>query len=116
MCGSKLQPWSGDIVVTVADSGQGIDPAFLPHVFERFTQADSSFSRTHGGLGLGMAIVRHLVELHGGTVKASSAGRDQGATFTISLPVGLKPPDGCARATERVESSRRARHGSPCRG
>ena len=64
----------------------GIDPGFLPHVFERFSQADSSASRRHGGLGLGLAIVRHFVELHGGTVRVESAGVDKGATFTVSLP------------------------------
>ena len=88
----------GDIVITVADSGQGIDASFLPHVFERFTQEDGSMARHHGGLGLGMAIVRHLVELHGGSVSAASAGRNQGAVFTVSLPVvrqaaGSNPPD-----------------------
>lgn len=72
--------------LSVADSGEGIDPAFLPHVFERFQQADSSISRQHGGLGLGLAIVRHLVELHGGTVQVQSAGRGLGSTFTVSLP------------------------------
>jgi signal transduction histidine kinase len=71
----------------VKDSGQGIDPAFLPHVFERFRQADSSPARTHGGLGLGLAIVRHLTEAHGGTVSAESAGKDQGAIFVVRLPV-----------------------------
>ena len=90
------EAFSGDIVITVADSGQGIDSSFLPHVFERFTQEDSSPARQHGGLGLGMAIVRHLVELHGGSVSAASAGKNQGAVFTVSLPVvrqaGSNPP------------------------
>ncbi len=95
-----------DIVVTVADSGQGIDPAFLPHVFERFTQADSSFARLHGGLGLGMAIVRHLVELHGGTVSVASAGKNQGATFTVSIPMGVKPQDGPELIIERRGDTR----------
>ncbi|MGN6113337.1 MAG: hybrid sensor histidine kinase/response regulator [Luteimonas sp.] len=78
----------GDVVrIRVADTGLGIAPAFLPHVFERFRQADSSATRSHGGLGLGLAIVKQLVELHGGTVSASSAGLGQGATFTLDLPV-----------------------------
>jgi PAS domain S-box-containing protein len=72
--------------VQVIDNGQGIDPVFLPHVFDRFRQADSTTTRTHGGLGLGLAIVRHLVELHGGTVAAESEGDGRGATFTIALP------------------------------
>lgn len=73
--------------VTIADSGIGIEPEFLPHVFERFTQADRSTTRRYGGLGLGLAIVRHLVELHGGTVEAQNRGEQTGAIFTVSLPV-----------------------------
>ena len=70
----------------MADTGQGISEDFLPYVFERFRQADVSTTRAHGGLGLGLAIVRHLIESHGGTVHAGSAGRGKGATFTIRLP------------------------------
>jgi PAS domain S-box-containing protein len=73
--------------LSVRDTGNGIDPAFLPFVFDRFKQADSSVTRRVGGLGLGLAIVRHLVELHGGEVRAESPGLGQGATFTIRLPV-----------------------------
>ena len=76
-----------EAVLAVTDSGQGIDPAFLPHVFERFRQADSSTTRSHTGLGLGLAIVRHLVELHGGTVMAESDGIGKGARFTARLPL-----------------------------
>jgi PAS domain S-box-containing protein len=72
--------------VEVSDTGQGIEQEFLPYVFDRFRQADSSTTRQHGGLGLGLAIVRHLVELHGGSVHAYSAGDGQGATFTVDLP------------------------------
>ena len=75
-----------DIAITVEDDGPGIDPAFLPHVFDRFRQADSSPSRTHAGLGLGLAIVRHLVELHGGTVQARNREGAQGAAFDVRLP------------------------------
>ena len=84
-----LQRVNSHVEIVVADSGQGIQPEFLPHVFDRFRQADSSTTRTHGGLGLGLAIVKQLVELHGGTVQASSPGDGQGATFTVSLPVAL---------------------------
>ncbi len=75
--------------ITVNDSGEGIKPDFLPHVFDRFRQADGSTTRTYGGLGLGLAIVRHLVELHGGKVRAESAGEGQGATFIVKIPLML---------------------------
>jgi signal transduction histidine kinase len=74
--------------IVVSDTGIGIAPDVLPHVFERFRQGDSSSTRAHPGLGLGLAIVRHLVELHGGTISAESAGTGQGATFRITLPRG----------------------------
>jgi PAS domain S-box-containing protein len=73
--------------IQVKDSGPGIDPEFLPHVFERFRQADGSTTRTHGGLGLGLAIVRHLVELHGGTIGVENSHEGAGAIFTIRLPL-----------------------------
>jgi signal transduction histidine kinase len=82
--------------VSIADPGEGIEPAVLPHIFERFRQADSSTRRRHGGLGLGLAIVRSLVELHKGTVTAQSPGVGKGATFTVTLP--LAPADAVARA------------------
>src|SRR5688572_22815328 len=77
---------NGDAEITIRDNGQGITSTFLPYVFDRFRQEDGSISRRHGGLGLGLAIVRHLVELHGGTVSAESAGEGLGATFTVRLP------------------------------
>ncbi|HKS08520.1 MAG TPA: PAS domain S-box protein [Pyrinomonadaceae bacterium] len=73
--------------IIVSDTGQGISPDFLPHVFDRFRQADQKTSRQHGGMGLGLAIVRHLVEMHGGTVRAMSDGEGQGSTFTVMLPI-----------------------------
>jgi signal transduction histidine kinase/ActR/RegA family two-component response regulator len=74
------------VEIVVTDTGQGIPADVLPHIFERFRQADSSSQRTHGGLGIGLALVKHLVEVHGGSVEATSAGLDQGATFTVKLP------------------------------
>jgi CheY-like chemotaxis protein len=75
----------------VTDTGKGIRPTFLPHVFDRLRQADSTSTRAHGGLGIGLAIVRHLVELHGGTVAAESAGEGKGAVFTVELPISAAP-------------------------
>jgi PAS domain S-box-containing protein len=76
-----------DAQVTVKDTGEGIAPAFLPYVFDRFRQADGTSTRTHMGLGLGLAIVKHVVEMHGGTARVASAGEGQGATFTITIPL-----------------------------
>ena len=78
---------NGEVEISVADSGQGITPEFLPLVFDRFRQEDGSISRRHGGLGLGLAIVRHLVELHAGSVEAQSLGEGRGAKFIVRLPV-----------------------------
>jgi signal transduction histidine kinase/DNA-binding response OmpR family regulator len=79
------------VVLSVVDTGEGVAPTFLPFVFERFRQADGSSTRSHGGLGLGLAIVRHLCELHGGTVQADSAGPGKGAMFTVRLPIHAAP-------------------------
>ena len=93
----NLQRINSHVEISVADSGAGINPDFLPYVFERFRQADGSTTRAHGGLGLGLAIVRHLVELHGGVASADSEGLGRGATFTVRLPlmnaVGQQSPN-----------------------
>jgi PAS domain S-box-containing protein len=89
----SLRRADGSVGFEITDTGVGIHRDVLPFVFDRFRQADSSLARTHGGLGLGLAIVRHIVELHGGTVKAASAGEGQGATFTIRLPIGDRRVD-----------------------
>ncbi len=123
----KFTPRDGTVTVTlrrsdglaeilVADTGRGIVPEFLPHVFDRFRQGDSSTTRQHGGLGLGLAIVRHLTELHGGSVAAYSEGDDRGATFVIRIPLteagksstaeGLRRP-AVLSDSERSESTHR---------
>jgi two-component system CheB/CheR fusion protein len=83
----KLERTDSLAQIKVSDTGQGISADFLPHVFERFRQANSSSTRSQGGLGLGLSIVYHLVELHGGTIRAESLGEGQGATFTVQLPL-----------------------------
>ena len=110
----RLEARESQAVVLVSDSGKGIDPTFLPFIFDRFRQADSSTTRAEGGLGLGLAIVRHVVELHGGTVEADSEGVGSGATFRVRLPlpalretratiVATRSPVGAARALEGVQ-------------
>jgi signal transduction histidine kinase/CheY-like chemotaxis protein len=83
----RLQRVNSHVEIVVSDTGEGIDPEMLPHVFQRFWQADSSFTRVHGGLGLGLAISRHLVEAHGGAIEAISPGKGLGTTIRIALPV-----------------------------
>ncbi|MEW6497281.1 MAG: ATP-binding protein, partial [Cyanobacteriota bacterium] len=83
----RLERLDSQVQIVVSDTGQGIPADFLPYVFDRFQQANSTTTRTHGGLGLGLSIVRHLVELQGGSVQAYSSGEGQGATFTIELPL-----------------------------
>jgi signal transduction histidine kinase len=101
----RIDTWQDGaaVRVRVRDNGIGIPPEFLPHVFERFRQADGGVARSHGGLGLGLSIVKHVVEAHGGEVEARSEGRGHGATFTVTLPVqpstagedsGLEPVSG----------------------
>ena len=89
----RLERVNSSVEVVVSDTGVGIRSDFLPHIFERFRQADSGVNREHAGLGLGLAIVRNLVELHGGTVYASSGGEGQGATFRVRLPLRIVHPD-----------------------
>jgi signal transduction histidine kinase len=91
----EVQAPSGgtEAVLRICDRGQGIVPEFLPHVFERFRQADGSTTRRHGGLGLGLAIVRNVIELHKGRVEAQSAGHNEGATFSVYLPMSAPTPD-----------------------
>jgi PAS domain S-box-containing protein len=91
---------NSEVMLTVADTGAGIKREFLPHVFERFRQAESSTNRAYGGLGLGLAIVRHLVELHGGSVAVQSEGEGQGATFSVRLPVAA-----ATRTAERAPAA-----------
>jgi PAS domain S-box-containing protein len=94
----RVEKESSTAIVTVTDSGRGIDPAFLPYVFERFRQADASTTRRVGGLGLGLALVRHIVELHGGHATASSGGAGAGAIFTVTLPIRAVARRGTAEA------------------
>ena len=102
------------IELVVTDTGEGIDPDFLPYVFDRFRQADGSTTRIHGGLGLGLSIVRHLAELHGGTVRAESDGLGRGASFTVTLPAEAasmnddprEVPISTPSASRRVEEKR----------
>jgi CheY-like chemotaxis protein len=91
----------GSVVVTVTDTGQGVCPDFLPHLFEPFRQADGSTTRAHGGLGLGLSIARHLVQLHGGDIAATSPGEGRGSTFTITLPETAEVPQMLATGRHR---------------
>jgi signal transduction histidine kinase/ActR/RegA family two-component response regulator len=96
----KVERAGRNLKLRVSDTGQGIDPGFIPFIFDRFRQADGTTTRQHGGLGLGLAIARHLVELHGGTIKAESAGAGKGSTFIIKLPLAPSP--------QRTRESRKA--------
>lgn len=86
----RLERERSDVVISVADTGEGIAPEFLPFIFDRFRQADASTARRYGGLGLGLAIVKHLIEMHGGAVRAESAGPGKGTTMRVSLPVRVR--------------------------
>lgn len=100
-----LERVNSHIEISVTDSGMGIDPQFLPHVFDRFSQSDSSIRRKHGGLGLGLAIVKQLVELHGGSVRVKSLGLNLGSTFTVALPLMPVHPEAAAEKERRHPSS-----------
>ncbi|MES2705928.1 MAG: PAS domain S-box protein [Verrucomicrobiota bacterium] len=102
-----LQRVNSHLEISVADSGQGIGPEFLPHVFDRFRQADAAMNRKHGGLGLGLAIVKQLVELHGGTIRAGSGGEGKGTTFTVHLPLKV------VHAPEEPHERHHPRTGNP---
>lgn len=105
----SLEQVGTTIEITVADTGIGIRPEFIPHIFERFRQADSSSTRLHGGLGLGLAIVKQLVELHGGTVRARSAGELAGARFTVTLPTATThEPEADGAAIARDDAAQEA--------
>lgn len=98
----KVSRAGNNLQIRVSDTGQGINPEFFPFIFDRFRQADGTTTRQHGGLGLGLAIVRHLIELHGGTITASSDGEGLGATFTIRLPLAPSTP---RRSQTRMDST-----------
>jgi CheY-like chemotaxis protein len=100
-----LSRLDSQVEIVVNDTGQGIAPDVLPYVFDRFKQGDSTSTRAHGGLGLGLALVRHLVELHGGTVTAASAGVGQGATFVVRLPVSMLRPTTAPEPTHPTASA-----------
>ena len=93
-----------DMILTVMDTGQGIELAFLPHVFDLFRQAEPTMTRSQGGLGIGLSLVRRLVELHGGTVTAASAGLGKGSTFTVYLPNQPRSAEPAQAWTEQTQA------------
>jgi signal transduction histidine kinase len=99
----RLQSEGYFVRLIVEDNGEGISQEFLPYVFDRFRQAEGSISRKQGGLGLGLAVVRHLVELHGGSVSAASNGPGHGATFTVNLP--LAPEETISKPASQASGS-----------
>jgi hypothetical protein len=103
----RLERVNSHVEIVVSDTGAGIRPDFLPYVFERFRQADSGTTRKSGGLGLGLAIVRHIVEMHGGSVEASSAGEGEGATFRVRLPLMIVQPATVETRREHLRTERR---------
>lgn len=102
----KLDRDGSTAQVTVTDTGEGISPDFLPYIFNRFQQGDGTTTRRHGGLGLGLAIARHLVEMHGGTIEAASEGLDKGAKFTVAFPLlALRPASGSLVSPKLISSA-----------
>jgi CheY-like chemotaxis protein/anti-sigma regulatory factor (Ser/Thr protein kinase) len=104
----SVEQHDGNVVVSVADTGQGISPAFLPVVFDRFRQADPSAARAHKGLGLGLAIVRYLVDLHAGSAHAESDGEGRGSKFIVRIPIQASIPTGAAEDVDSERPSIRA--------
>ncbi len=107
----RLERVNSHVAISVSDTGEGLAPEFLPHVFDRFSQADGSIKRKQGGLGLGLAIVRHLVELHGGEVSVASEGLGQGTTFTVTLPLriadyGRRKEEATTAYAQQVQAAR----------
>ena len=105
----RLERINSHVEIVVSDTGIGIAPDFIPHMFERFRQEDSGTTRAHGGIGLGLAIVRHLVELHGGTINATSGGKDTGSTFRVRLPLMIIHSEPAPE--RRAPAAARAQHG-----
>ncbi|MEA2710745.1 MAG: hypothetical protein QOF78_3346 [Phycisphaerales bacterium] len=107
-----LERVNSHVEIVVSDTGEGIEPQFLPHVFDRFRQADPSSTRRYGGLGIGLSIVKQLIELHGGEVRAKSPGRGQGATFIVSLPLSVTTHEETER--ERAHPKAASRPANAC--
>ena len=117
----KLDRVGSTAQITVTDTGEGISPDFLPYIFNRFQQGDGTTTRRHGGLGLGLAIARHLVEMHGGTIEAASEGLDKGAKFTVAFPlVALRSASGSLVSSNLVstaqESASNGKHEASLKG
>ena len=109
---ARLAHADGHAEISVTDTGPGIDPQFLPHVFDRFRQGEHHMTRAHGGLGIGLSIVRHLVELHGGSVRAESAGEGRGATFRVRLPLPSARRAGARKRRKAAAGDERAAPGA----